>query len=344
MSLINQMLKDLEKRRAGEPDATAAPLRGVSNYVVARSKPNWLLYLAGLLILLLLATVGWLGWERYQAAPVPAPTASAEPPAVTAGASQGADEPGVKQSGPPAEPAAGSRQSRKVPAAPVKSPPHRSPVPVAVPEPDTAPASPVIKRSRPQSKTQRAEAAYQRGYQQLAAGRQDLAEQSLREALQLAPGHEHARELLAGLLIRQGRYVEAGDILQAGLAANPGHARFAMLQARVRLAQAQLDEAVRVLERRPPTLQANPDYYALLAALYQRQGNHEAAARIYRQLLELRPEAGNWQVGLGVSLEALGDTAGARQAYQAAVQNPGLPTRLGRYARTRLDALQDEEL
>jgi MSHA biogenesis protein MshN len=82
----------------------------------------------------------------------------------------------------------------------------------------------------------------------------------------------------------------------------------------------------------------------LLAALYQRQGNHQAAARIYRQLLELRPGFGNWQVGLGVSLEALGDAAGARQAYQAALQARGLPSRLAHYARTRLAALQDEEL
>ena len=79
MSLINQMLKDLEKRRAGETEAGAAPLGGVSSYVVTRSRRNGLLYLAGLLILLLLAVVGWLGWERYQAAPAAAPSAMAEP-------------------------------------------------------------------------------------------------------------------------------------------------------------------------------------------------------------------------------------------------------------------------
>ena len=150
MSLINQMLKDLEKRRAGETEAGAAPLGGVSSYVVTRSRRNGLLYLAGLLILLLLAVVGWLGWERYQAAPAAAPSAMAEPSRPAAAAPPLAGK--TAQPRPVSEPAVEPRQSRRVPAAPVKSSPPRGPAPVATPEPDTATTNPVIKRSRPLSK------------------------------------------------------------------------------------------------------------------------------------------------------------------------------------------------
>jgi MSHA biogenesis protein MshN len=145
--------------------------------------------------------------------------------------------------------------------------------------------------------------------------------------------------LLAGVLIKQGRWIETADLMQQGVQVVPANAVFIKLYARTLMQLNRDPQAIKLLRDHAPPLAQDPDYYALLAALYQRQQDHLAAANTYSQILKLRPDTGIWWVGLGISLEALGKQQQAQQAYARARQTGTLRGDLARYTDNRLLAL-----
>ena len=87
MSLINEMLKDLDKR-GGDPAGSPARsgIRAVPN--VARQRSPWR-WVVGLLLLATCSAVAWMVWDmpglpfQQSAVPAPAPAAPAAPVAAT---------------------------------------------------------------------------------------------------------------------------------------------------------------------------------------------------------------------------------------------------------------------
>ena len=201
------------------------------------------------------------------------------------------------------------------------------------------PAGGMEKQMVPLRREQKAELAYQAGYDQLQLHNTHRAEQELRQALAIDASHMRARELLAGLLIRQGRWIETGDLMQQGVQVLPDNTVFTKLYARTLMQLNRDQQAIKVLRKHAPPIAQDPEYYALLAALYQRQQDHLAAANTYSQILKLRPDAGIWWVGLGISLEALGKKRQAQQAYTRASQSGTLRGDLARYTDNRLLSL-----
>lgn len=205
---------------------------------------------------------------------------------------------------------------------------------------DAAAAGDMHKRQRPLTPAQRAEQAYRYALAEFARGDASKGEQSLRAALRMEPDYLPAREVLAGVLLRGGRLVEAGELLREGLQRAPDHALFARLYARVLLAQGQTDAAVHLLERHRHAAGAQqPDYDALLAALYQRSGRYAQAAGLYRRLVILRPGAGAWWLGLGLALEGAGKSGQAVEAYRQALGTGALPAASRTYVQQRLSVL-----
>jgi len=185
------------------------------------------------------------------------------------------------------------------------------------------------------------EQSFHQGYEALRKGQVQTGEQFFRKALSSSPGHAKSREMLAGIYIKAGRYVEAAQLLKQGVAINPGHSMFRKLYARVLLEQDALDTAVVVLERSLPNINQDVDYYALLAALYQRQGRHENAVALYRNMLRQNAMVGIWWIGMGISLEKLGDSEAARKAYEKARASGTLAAQMVQYTDNRLAALNE---
>ncbi len=357
MSLINQMLKDLEQRRSQLLQAEG-PLEDIvpAVSVPARRRRRAPLGLALVTLAAAAAVWIWHGAGGPEPAPVaaatPAPVPAARPdPAPPAGpdpAPAPVAEAAVRD---PAPAAVEARAAASVPRPVIKARAATAkPVPPAPARDESTDATgaaggegTVAKRLRPPTPAQRAEQAYQRGWQALRAGRGAEAEAALHEALRLNPEHLPARELLVGHLLRQGRLDEAGRLLRDGLALAPRHGTFAKLYARILARQNAVPTAIEVLRRSAPALAADPDHHAMLAALYQRQGRHAEAARLYRDLVKLRPNASVWWVGLGVSLEALGRSAEARLAYERALDTGNVARRLRDFADGRLAALGGED-
>ncbi|MFV2061470.1 MAG: tetratricopeptide repeat protein [Gammaproteobacteria bacterium] len=199
----------------------------------------------------------------------------------------------------------------------------------------------VYKRNRELSAKQKAENQYQSAYKYILSGDTINAQEALRNALMVMPGHTKSRELLAGIYIKNGRIVEARTLLQYGMRISPEHTIFAKLYARILMDENDIVTAISVLLRNPPEQSVDADYHALLAALYQKNNQHHEAASVYNQLLKLRDSNGVWWLGMAISLEALGKNSQARLAYEKAKISGNLSTGLVKYSNQRVTALKD---
>ena len=94
-----------------------------------------------------------------------------------------------------------------------------------------------------------------------------------------------------------------------------------------------------VLEKYRARAAGDPEYLALMAAIFQRAGQHADAARAYRQAVTAQPRQGKWWLGMAISLEAVNNPKAAREAYHRAATS-GLDGNLKQYAEQRLAALR----
>lgn len=203
--------------------------------------------------------------------------------------------------------------------------------------------SPVMlkKKHHPLNSKQLAEIAYNKGYKYLQQGNMYQGKEYLRKALSLYIPHIKAREMLAGIYIKSGRLINAAELLSEGVNVVPEYPLFAKLYARVLLEQNKPQLAIRVLERGAAITDVEPDYYALLAASYQRVNQHKKSTDIYLRLVKTRPQEGVWWLGLGISLEKTGKNKQALEAYQRAQKTGSLNEGLVKFSNNRVSALQE---
>lgn len=216
--------------------------------------------------------------------------------------------------------------------------------PAAEPREPTPPAGKAVleKKLKPLTPEQRAESEYRQAAISLQQRRVGEGENHLRAALRSQPSHVKARELLAGLALQGGRWREAQSLLEQGVQLNPNHYPFAQLLARSYVDHGQEHKALALLEKSRTAAGADPDYFAFLAALYQRVGRQEDAARSFSEALKLRPKEGRWWLGFAISLEAIEKWKESAEAYQRALDSGSLDEPLLRYSQQRLAAVKNK--
>ncbi len=192
---------------------------------------------------------------------------------------------------------------------------------------------------RPLTDEQQSQLAFQRAIQMLSRNNSQDAQLALEEALSFSPVHLRARETLAAILLNSGRISEAANSLNEGLHLMPNASPLAKLYARILADQGDIVNAVAVLERARPTVAADSEYYALLAALYQQLEKHAQAAQVYQQILLRNPGAAHWWMGLALAQEAMGETTRALDAFQRAQRAGGLSDEVLKYIQARIVAL-----
>lgn len=354
MSLINQMLRDLEQRRATEQQQSNAILRGLSGQGGDGRRGQQRMWLLGGAILgvATMAAGAYLLWPRpplpstptVVATPAAPPVAviTAAPPAPaavampeTAAPAAAAMPEAVEESGPAEEPVAAPEA-----VAPMTPPPVPAPAASASVTPEVtiakavpSPANRSIKQPHPPSLQER----LGRALALLRAGKGGEGETALRAILREAASQRDARVALAGLLFGAGRLVEAEEVLSTGVQLHPHDPQLVLLLARLRLEQGNEAAAITLLEQAAPA-QPPADYLALLAALYQRAARYPASIDAYRQALSLDPAQAAWWLGLAISLEGGGEEAAAREAYGRALAGQ-LASPLRGYAQSRLRTL-----
>jgi len=168
-------------------------------------------------------------------------------------------------------------------------------------------------------------------------GRTLDAEDLLRQYLAERPGAVITQTAYAQLLIRSGRTAQAAQVLESVDGRAP--AELKQLKARLLHGQGQAQAALGLLRQNPPALSEQPDYHAFLAALQSEQGQFAEAAAIYAGLVGVRPRRADWWAGLGIALDGEGQPDGARRAYDQALALGGLHPELQAYVTTRRHSL-----
>ncbi len=350
MSVINQMLIELDKRGAAQPPQQDA----VRAVVVARKHRYGWYALAG--VILLVAIAAWLNDRQYlqpglhtvKTVTVAVPPAqSAQLASRVAAIAQPVPASAVFASGvaqsedaASAIPAAPTTAEHMVPVRPLAALQVVSAVAAAKANDSARAPSVLSKQLKPESVQQQAENAFRKGNRLLQQGKAAEAIDAYTEALRLDSGHAQAREALVATLIQGKRNAEAEQRLQDTLHENPAQPHFAMLLARLQVERDAVTVALDTLENGLPYARKQPDYEAFLAALLQRQNRKEEAVAHYQAALQIEPDNGIWLMGLGISLQALARNEAALAAYRKASTTNDLSVELREFVRQRIDQLR----
>lgn len=162
---------------------------------------------------------------------------------------------------------------------------------------------------------QQQEERYQEIQQLLTQNNNEKTIAQLRLFLGDFPAHLQARETLVGLLIKEGAWQKAENALQIGIDKNPTYAPFIKLKAHILIGQNKTVAAINLLQQFSNTFAEDPEYLALLAALYTQHNQFMQAAELYHQLTKMQPQKAIWWVGLGLALENANKKNAAQEAY-----------------------------
>lgn len=332
MSLINQMLKDLDARH--ESDARSRLHREVRALPAARRAPPWrLLALAGGAAVAV-GVGGWFALQRGFGAPIlesPAPLAAA-PAALSpvAVASVPAEQaPAVPAPSTPASPTDSSLPEDKPLASlgdsagmklavelervppPIESPPRRPSAPAAAaPRRDaeaassTLPATPVDKPV-PATTAKLAPSATVDKRPSSPVGGREQAEADYRRAMSLVNG---------------ARIAEATDVLLDSLRRDGGHVASRQLLARLLVEQRRFDEAAAILAEGLALHPGQVAWAMTLARLQVERGDLASAARVLQASESYAGGNADYLGFLGHVLHRLGQHRAASERYLAATR------------------------
>lgn len=307
MSLINDMLRNLEQRHAAE-----APLPNEVRPLPAE-EPG--LAWKPIAAVLAVAAIGGVAFLALREA---VPPASPQPVAAVAPRPQ-APTPTVATAPSPAP----------LPA-PVVSSPEVAPAQAAAPTPTVvrrperaetlrlATSLPSLERVKPKSGDVVASVAA------------PAIEKSVTEpdpTVQAEADLRRARELLG-----QGKRGEAETYFKQGLARLPAQTEAAMTLARLQVDRGDLGGAWETLQRSLPHAQQHAGYRAFCGTVLQRLNRSREAVEHYQAALRLNPGEGRWWVGLGIALEGAGQAGEAREAYQRGRASGNLPPEMAVFA------------
>ncbi len=340
MSLINQMLRDLDARRGPASSTETAALQGLGLADGHAGKPHAMLQRAGLAVGLILAGVllqqSYRLWAEHQAGQdqvAVAVSARTEIPLP-------ADKPDPVTTA--AIPAAQLAENTIAPPSPDDKSDHN--VEAAVPVTEEPPHSIPVKKKRvhiikkTSTPEQKAQHRFSRAQGLLASGQVRDAAKELRAVLELDPGLGEARVQLTMLYLGQGRIERAKQLLETGYRINPADSNIADVYIRFLTEQGEYDRALELMNGQLRQNPANAETLALAAALQYRMQNFDASASYYRQALAIKPGEALWWMGLGVSLDQDRQAAEALSAYRRS-NTPVLDTNLKRFVTGRITAL-----
>lgn len=377
MSLINQVLNDLEKRGEDTPlgEVTIRP-------VPARERWNLpglltLLVLSGVLLLMILGGLKWYlvhhetpVIERTVAIPVPMSGVALALSSATMPASASASVQGMASAvvttdaeayssalnmsyelsdAPPPSSLRGkpllqvaSEERVTAPPEVKKTIPHKAEGSTnnVTEKIKTAPAaSPVDLQLKKISPQQRAENEFRKANLAAQEGRTNDALAGYESVLSVDPLQHAARRALVGVLLQVKRNEDAERILKEGLKRDSHETSFAMLLARLQVERDAVPLALETLQRSLPYAEGQADYQAFVAALLQRQNRHKEAITHFQIALQLAPNTGVWLMGMGISLQAVQRNEDARDAYQHALTSNSLSAQLQAFVQKKLKEL-----
>ena len=356
MSLINQMLRDLEQRNQQTPSVNQTqPLDIQMPRVEVKPDNRYGWWLAGLLPI---TVAGWFFWQSSQTSQpaidssLPIASTPSSKPAESVQAQAIATEPEVAQpqsvAVEVASPAEQSSAKTDIPKPEAQANPQTQQAVTTKPElaaietgkVDSKPAFVQTPKTAKTASITHPQRQADKIFRQTHAEMSRLMRQeNLKEVLQLDPRHLAARQQLLQILVQEHSNLELKQFLDESLAWFPDNLGFINTLAHYHVQQKNFADAVATLERVDNFRVSDPHYLALLAASYQQQQQFTQALPVYQKLTQLQPEkAENW-LGLGICADKLQQNTSAQVAYQQALNKNTLNSAVVDYINQRLSAL-----
>jgi tetratricopeptide (TPR) repeat protein len=161
-----------------------------------------------------------------------------------------------------------------------------------------------------------------------AIGRQQEALDQLRQTTARRPVFPPAFREYAGQLLKLGRFDEASEVIESGIALAPDAIDLQIDLARLHLNRNDRVKARMMLSQALATAPGRPDIMAALARVMFLDGDYAAAEDVFRHLLALRPDDAMTRADLGACQLEMGARDAGESTLRAATR--GRPEMLGR--------------
>ena len=214
----------------------------------------------------------------------------------------------------------------------IRSAPVSPPVTVVTPAPVIAEPS-VIKKLAELTPEMEAQQLYDEAQALRRAGKLEAAMSKYRLALEHQPGMRSARTQLVRLMQDSGQPDAALSLLKAGYDQKPDDG-LAIAAGRLLADQGRREDALNWLERGRDGLR--PADHALMGALQSQTLRYEAAVKSYQRALASDPNQGGWLLGLGLAQEAMGRIEDAHVTYRNALDRGEFKPDVVKFLRQKL--------
>ena len=163
------------------------------------------------------------------------------------------------------------------------------------------------------------------------------AEQLFEEILIIVPSHKQARKKLAALWFGRKSYQQAVNLLSQGIAIDRHDGELRLLKARIYLSQGQQEAAFNTLK--PLALFEQEEYQVMLANIAQQLEQYPSAINAYQMLIKMQPYSGRWHLGLAIVYDKNSQFSLAVNEYAMALTKADLSTSSAKFAKQRMQAL-----
>jgi len=165
------------------------------------------------------------------------------------------------------------------------------------------------------------------------------AQHLLLKAIETYPKLTGARLQLIAFAISNKKIELAQSVLNQGLSIQPLNADLIEWKARLLIADNQLSTALHWLTKIQPKMIKHISYYGLLAGVYSKQKQYKKALPIYQSLSTFQPKNGAWLLGLAIAQQKSGATSAARFSYEKALQADSLTSRAKKFIQQQLNSM-----
>ena len=163
------------------------------------------------------------------------------------------------------------------------------------------------------------------------------AEELFEDILLIDPNQQQARKKLAALWFGRKSFNDAINLLSQGIILAPENSEFRSMQAHVYLQQSNLIQAYNTLK--PLENLPQQEYQLLIVNISQQLENYTAAIKAYNILLKLQPKNSRWHLGLAIIYDQNSQFVLAVNEYELALEQRQLSQDSSRFAKQRIQAL-----
>ena len=165
-------------------------------------------------------------------------------------------------------------------------------------------------------------------------------QKNLELAIQLNPQHINARLLLTNMLLQQGLTLQAAILLDQSLMLFPQNLQFITLRSQLFLQKKQAQNALNILHHIDKNQVQDETYLSLLAAAHQQNNDNLNSLTTYQKLVKINPQKAEYWLGLAIAQEKQDHPHLALNAYQQALNKNTLKPVIVDYIKERISILK----